>query len=121
MRNDLEQLYNLLATQANSGDLTVVLDLLRTAMINETTDPRIEAFARKLKQETGTAEFERTLSDLKASPLTRLEVVAIAAAVYGPIKKGTSRIGALAFIRKPHDAFVTTKRGLEATGGRSAA
>jgi hypothetical protein len=121
VRNDIEQFIDLLATHGDSGDLVLVLTRLRTAMNHVQADPRVEAFAKKLKQETGSADFERTFAELKASPLTRQEVVEIAGYVYGHIKKSTSRIAALSYIRKPHDAYLSTKRGIDATGGRSAA
>jgi hypothetical protein len=65
--------------------------------------------------------MERTLGELRDSKLKREVVVQIALAVYGGIPKKTSRKDALDSIRKPHDARVNARRGIEAQGGRSAA
>jgi hypothetical protein len=59
--------------------------------------------------------------ELASSNLKREQVVAIASSVYGRINKGTSRVVALAYIRKPHDAHVIARRGIDASDGRSAA
>ena len=62
-----------------------------------------------------------TFAEFANSSLKREHVVAVAMSVYGGIKKAISRKGALDYIRKPHDAYMSAKRGIDATGGRSAA
>ena len=74
----------------------------------------------RLQHEACTASFERTFAELADSPLRPADVVEIANAVYGKIKKNSSREAALAYIRRPHDACMNAKRGIDATGGRSA-
>ena len=63
----------------------------------------------------------KTFAEFANSSLKREHVVAVAMSVYGGIKKAISRKGALDYIRKPHDAYMSAKRGIDATGGRSAA
>ena len=115
---DLANLGKLLRGFAESETLAGVLGKLRDAMKPE---QQIVRFIERLKASSRTPDFETTLAELAASPLKREHVVAVAMSVYGGIKKGTSRKEALDFIRKPHDAYVSTKRGIDATGGRSAA
>jgi hypothetical protein len=69
----------------------------------------------------GTEAFEQALSELVASKLKRDDVVEVARKVYGNIPKNTSRKAAIRYIRKPHDARLSAKRGIDAMGGRSAA
>jgi hypothetical protein len=118
---DLTSLANLLRLADGSETLDVALDRLRNAMKPETIEQRIERFIRRLKDDSGTASFDHTFAELASSSLKREHVVAVAVSVYGDIKKKTSRKDALDFIRKPHDAYVSAKRGIDATGGRSAA
>jgi hypothetical protein len=118
---DLASLRNLLRRFAESETVSAVLDKLRDAMRPEPVEQQIAQFIERLKKRTGTASFDSTLAELAASPLKREHVVAVAMSVYGGIKKSTSRKGALDYIRKPHDAYVSAKRGIDATGGRSAA
>jgi len=118
---DLASLSKLLRGFAESETLSAVLDKLRDAMKLEPVEQQIVRFIERLKRETGTASFDRTFAELTASPLKREHVVAVALSVYGGIKKSTSRKGALGYIRKPHDAYMSAKRGIDATGGRSAA
>jgi hypothetical protein len=118
---DLIALRKLLSRFGESETLLAVLGKLRDAMKPEPVEHQIERFIERLKEETGTASFEQTFAALMTSPLRREHVVAIAIAVYGRISSGTSRKRALDYIRKPHDAYVSAKRGIEATGGRSAA
>ena len=120
-KKDLANLGKLLRGFAESETLLAVLDKLRDAMKPEPVEQQIVGFIERLKADTCTPAFERTLAELAASPLKREHVVAVAMSVYGGIKKSTSRKGALDYIRKPHDAYVSTKRGIDATGGRSAA
>jgi hypothetical protein len=118
---DLIALRKLLSRFAESETLSAVLGKLRDAMKPEPIGQQIDGFIKRLKEETGTASFDRTFAELTASQLKREHIVTIAMAVYGRISSGTSRKRALDFIRKPHDAYVSAKRGIEATGGRSAA
>lgn len=118
---DLKSLSNLLRGVRDSETLSAVLGRLRDAMKPGTIEQQIVGFIERLKRDTGTASFDRTFAELADSPLKREHIVAIAMSVYGGIKKSTSRKGALAYIRKPHDAYTSAKRGIDATGGRSAA
>jgi hypothetical protein len=117
----LNNLSNLLLALDDSETLPAILNKLRDTMKPAPIEMQVAAFAERLKRETGTAAFERTFAELKASALKREHVVQVASTVYGRINKSTSRVAALAFIRKPHDASVSTRLGIEATGGRSAA
>ena len=85
------------------------------------SDPAIRTYIDRLKSGTGTDTFEEALAELASSSLKREHIVEIARAVYGGIPKNTSRKAALKFIRKPHDAYMSAKRGIDAMGGRSAA
>lgn len=118
---DLTALGKLLRRFDESETLSAVLDRLRGAMKPEPVEKQIAGFIERLKKETGTPSFDRTFEELAASPLRREHVVAVAMAVYGRINRSTSRKAALDYIRKPHDAYVSAKRGIDATGGRSAA
>jgi hypothetical protein len=118
---DLKDLASLLRSHCESETLAAVLNKLRRAMQPDPIELQVSSYIERLRRETGTPAFERTLAELTASSLKKEHVVAIAKSVYGGIKNSTSRIKALAFIRKPHDAYVSTKRGIEANGGRSAA
>jgi hypothetical protein len=118
---DLTALGKLLRGLGESETLSAGLDRLRDAMKPEPIEKQIAGFIERLKKETGTSSFDRTFEELAASPLKREHVVAVATSVYGRINRSTSRRAALDFIRKPHDAYVSAKRGIEASGGRSAA
>jgi hypothetical protein len=118
---DVASLRRLLSRLGESERLAVVLGKLRDAMKPEPIGQQIDGFIKRLKEETGSASFDRTFAELTASQLKREHIVAIAMAVYGRISSGTTRKRALDYIRKPHDAYVSAKRGIEATGGRSAA
>ena len=84
-------------------------------------EKEIREFIHRLKAETGSDRFDQVLSELANSNLRREHVIEVARAVYGGIPKKTSRKAALGFIRKPHDAYMNAKRGIDATRGRSAA
>lgn len=84
-------------------------------------DQQIARFVERLKADARTPNFESTYAMLVASGLKAEHMVEIARELYGPLKKGTSRKVALEYIRKSHDAFMSAKRGIDATGGRSAA
>lgn len=118
---DLAGLSKLLRAFDESETLSAALEKLRDAMKPEPVDRQINRFIERLKSEKGTAAFEHAFEELVASELKREDVVAIAMSVYGSIKKSSSRKAALDYIRKPHDAYVSAKRGIDATGGRSAA
>ncbi len=118
---DLVSFSKLLRGFDESETLSAVLDKLRDAMKPEPVEQQISAFIERLKKARGTASFDQTFAELAASPLLREHVVAVALSVYGGIKMSTSRKAALGFIRKPHDAQMSAKRGIEATAGRSAA
>ena len=90
-------------------------------MTPETAEQQIDRFIKRLIQESRSASFESVFAELEASALKREHVVSIALSIYGGIKKTTSRKEALGYIRKPHDAYMSSKRGIDATGGRSAA
>lgn len=107
--------------ESDSGYLESMLEALRKALSSARPDSRVGDVAAKLRSQIGSDAFEQTLAELDASDLKREQVVDIARAVYGGIPKSTSRKAALKFIRKPHDAYMSAKRGIEATGGRSAA
>lgn len=98
-----------------------MLEAFRRALKREPAGDRVKAFIERLNSEMRTPAFENTLTELATSKLKREQVVEIARAVYGGIPKNTSRKAALKFIRKPHDTYMSAKRGIEATGGRSAA
>ena len=98
-----------------------MLEALRRALKPEPPAELIKAFIERLKRDIRTPAFEQTIAELAGSRLKREQVVEIARAVYGGIPKNTSRKAALKFIRKPHDAYMSAKRGIDAMGGRSAA
>ncbi len=106
---------------AQNNSLASMLDALRRALKLEPPEGLVKTFIERLNKDVRTPAFEQTLAELAASTLRREHVVEIARAVYGGIPKNTSRKAALKFIRKPHDAYMSAKRGIEATGGRSAA
>jgi hypothetical protein len=120
-QRDLELFSEFLQPFRESETLATVLEALRLAMTPPTAEHLVDKFIQRLSRESGTPEFEDTWAELSASSLKQDHMVAIAMSVYGGIKKGTSRKAALAYIRKPHDAYVSAKRGIDATGGRSAA
>lgn len=107
--------------ERDSGYLEPMLDALRKAFSTTRPDARVGDFVARLKSQIGSDAFEQTLAELEASALRREQMVDIARSVYGGIPKSTSRKTALKFIRKPHDAYMSAKRGIDATGGRSAA
>lgn len=118
---DVTALAKVLRRLGESETLSATLDKLRDAMKPEPVDKQIAGFIERLKKDTGTPSFDRTFDELATSPLKREHVVSVAASVYGRISKSTSRKAALEFIRRPHDAYVSAKRGIDASGGRSAA
>jgi hypothetical protein len=118
---DVKSLAKLLRSLGESETLLAALDRLRDAMMPKPIDQQITDFIERLKKEKGTPAFERTFAELKNSQLKREHVVAVATSVYGSIKKSASRRAALEYARKPHDAYMNARRGIEATGGRSAA
>ena len=108
--------------ESSSGTtLASMLKALKAALKPEASEPLVKTFIERLNKDVRTPAFEETLAELAASKLKREDVVGIARAVYGSIPKGTSRKAALGFIRKPHDAFISAKRGIDAMKGRSAA
>lgn len=113
----------LLAQVATSDSvyLSDMLNALRRALSAPAGNARAADYIERLKAEIGTEAFEHTLQEIDASPLKREQVVEIACGVYGGIPKRTSRKAAIEFIRKPHDARVSARRGVDALGGRSAA
>lgn len=117
--SDLELLIKLL--RRDSGYFLPMLETLRRALMPIPPEKEIREFIERLRAETGSDAFEDTLSKLAASRLKREHVVEIARAVYGGIPKNTSRKAAISYIRKPHDARTSAKRGIDAMGGRSAA
>lgn len=118
---DLTSLAGLLRVFPESEKLSTVVQQLRDAMTPVPAEQLIARFIERLTNELRTASFDRTYAELERSPLKREHLVAVATSVYGPIKRDTSRSEALKYIRKPHDAFMSAKRGIDATGGRSAA
>lgn len=116
---DLRLLIELL--EGDSGYLAPMLDALLRALRPQKPEDRVSDYISKLRAETGTDNFDQILADLANSGLKTEQLVEIARSVYGGIPKKTSRKAALAYIRKPHDAFMSAKRGIEASGGRSAA
>ncbi|MGO9474732.1 MAG: hypothetical protein ACLPWS_15240 [Rhodomicrobium sp.] len=119
-KNDLKALVTFLHSFSESEKIAPVLDKLGEAMKPKPIEQQIAEFTERLEKETGTPVFEQTLAELSASALKREHVVEIAQSVYGQVRKNTSRKAALDFIKKPHNAYITAKRGIEATGGRSA-
>jgi hypothetical protein len=122
---DLGLLINLLQNvnydRGESHYLLPMLRVLRRALTPQTPEDAVREFIDRLEAAKGSAEFERILSELQSSKLKKEHVVEIARMVYGGLPKGLSRKAALAYIRKPHDAYMSAKRGIDATGGRSAA
>lgn len=107
--------------EADSGYLLGMLDFLRRALSPPPVSDEVARFVERLRAEVGSGAFEETLAELASSALKRESIVEIARAVYGGIPKSTSRKAALQMIRRPHDAYVSAKRGIDAMGGRSAA
>lgn len=116
---DIELLIELL--EADSVYNSNMLDLLKQLVQPVNAEARIEGFVERLKSQIGSDAFEKTYEELSSSDLKREAVVEIAIGVYGGIPKKTSRKAALGFVRKPHDARMSAKRGINAMGGRSAA
>jgi len=108
-------------SEIDSRYLSPMLNALRQALAPQKPAKLIREFIDRLRAETGTDQFEKVLSELANSELTKEDLVEVASAVYGRIPKRTSRKAALNYIRKPHDAYMSAKRGIDATGGRSAA
>ena len=105
-----------------SASTETMLERLRKALSSQDVDPRIAEYVAKLRAAQGDeVAFDRTLSELEKSDVSRESVVKIACEVYASIAKSTSRKAAIAYIRKPHDALVSARRGIKAMGGRSAA
>ena len=124
--SDLELLINLLqagdANQCDSAYLAPMLNTLRRAFSGYgSLEQEVAEFITMLKNDIGTEAFDGRFTNLARSALKREQVVQIATQVYGTIPRSTSRKAALAFIRKPHDAYMSAKRGIDAMGGRSAA
>lgn len=84
----------------------------------------ILSYVTRLLNAVGSDSFEQIFSSLKSDKnLSREPLVTIASGVQGgkrPLPSSTTRKAALAIIRKGHDAFMSTRAGIEATGGRSA-
>ena len=118
---DVMALSNVLHQFGESETLSAAINRLRDAMKPEPRHEQVDSFIQLLKRETGSSAFETTFARLAQSTLKREDVVNIAKSVYGGIKSNTSRKGALDYIRKPHDAYNSAKKGIDATGGRSAA
>lgn len=116
---DIELLIELL--EADSVYIPSMLDFLKQLLQSTNAQVRIESFVGRLRSQTGNDAFEQTFEELSSSDLKREAVVEIAIGVYGGLPKKTSRKAALNFIRKPHDARMSAKRGISAMGGRSAA
>jgi hypothetical protein len=104
-----------------STSVLSMLNALRRVLRPEPSGALTKTFIERLGKDTRTPAFEQTFEELAGSKLKREQVVEIARAVYGGIPKNTSRKAALKFIRKPHDAYMSAKRGIDAMGGRSAA
>jgi hypothetical protein len=104
-----------------STSVTSMLNALKRVLKAEPSGGLTKTFIERLRKDTRTSAFEQTFEELAGSKLKREQVVEIARAVYGGIPKNTSRKAALKFIRKPHDAYMSAKRGIDAMGGRSAA
>jgi hypothetical protein len=122
------------ARNAQIADIELLIELLQTDSVYDLDmldflkqlarplqEPRIEHFIERLNSQIGGDAFESTFEELSSSDLKREAVVEIAVGVYGGVPKKTSRKAALSFIRKPHDARMSAKRGISAMGGRSAA
>lgn len=116
---DIELLIELF--QGDSVHNLDMLDFLKQIVPPVYAEPRVEDFVVRLRSQMGSDAFEKTFEELSSSDLKREAVVEIAIGVYGGVPKRTSRKAALNFIRKPHDARMSAKRGINAMGGRSAA
>lgn len=83
--------------------------------------PDLDSVAKRLKDASGTEQFDRLYADLIGLNLDKDSLVQIAKLVYGAKPRGSSKAAALDTIRKLHDVGTLTRRSLESQGGRSAA
>ncbi len=121
--NSLDSLKLLLQRFSDSPKLAETFSRLRDFMTGSTEAlyaALVSDFSSRLKRDMYTSAFEQTISELLNSKLKKEHVVEIAQIVVGGTKS-KSRPKALEAIRKPHDAYLNTKRGIDASGGRSAA
>jgi hypothetical protein len=109
------------ASNSDSRYLSSMLKMLRQVLSPRTPEKVVREFVDRLKAAKGSDQFEQVLSELANSDLKKEHLIEVARAVYGGVPRSLSRKAALAYIRKPHDAYLSAKRGIEATGGRSAA
>jgi hypothetical protein len=108
-------------SEIDSRYLLPMLNALRQILLPKKPETEIREFINRLKAEIGSDRFDQVLSELANSGLKKEHLIEVARGVYGSIPKSTSRKAALGYIRRPHDAFMSAKRGIDATGGRSAA
>jgi hypothetical protein len=122
---DLGLLIDLLqGSDGGRGDsryLLPMLNALRQAMKPRTPEKTIQEFIDRLEAAKGSNRFDQVFSELASSDLRKEHVIEVARGVYGGVPSKLSRKAALAYVRKPHDAYMSAKRGIDATGGRSAA
>lgn len=121
LTNRLSSLAKVFAQAPESETLASALDKLRAEMSPDYLDHQIASFIGRLTSSIGTDVFETVFAELEASALKPEHVAKIAKAVYGSANSSISRKKALELIRKPHDARLSARRGIEASGGRSAA
>jgi uncharacterized protein with PhoU and TrkA domain len=111
-----------LLVQLLSGDMRYLTDSLQAMKEDAVTpEPDPNEFVGKLKAASGSEQFERLFRELETSNVRRETIIAIARGMVGRVAASTTRKAALALIRKGHDARMSARRGIEATGGRSAA
>lgn len=136
--SDLQHIYALLRSAGmNSGvvnDIALLTEVLQRAE-SDYLEPMLEnfkaylrppafnaeAFIERLRADQKTPRFEATFAELAQSNATVQHLQDIALRLSGAKKKPTTKKAALASIRRPHDAYMNAKHGIDASGGRSAA
>ena len=114
--NDLKLLAQLLAR--DSANLSATLDALRAAMTDRFD---VEQMATKLRDAVGTERFDSLYAKIKAPAVKLDDLKRLAVLIYGAADPVKNKTAALKQIRGPHDARMSARLGIEASGGRSAA
>lgn len=118
---DLAGYIDLFESYSDSGSLKEFLQQLDEAL-GMTQTEIIQNLSENLNKATGDEiAFEMVYDQLMNADLKKDDILKICRKVYGDVPTSTSRTRALELIRKPHDARIHTRRGINAMQGHSAA
>lgn len=120
-RNSIIDFAKLLRLAPESELTSATLEKLRVAMIPASTEPQVASYIERLKRTARTPDFRTTIDEIGRSKLSKQDVLAIAREIFGDLPNSTPRSTALKKMYQLDDAYQSAKRGIDATGGRSAA